>query len=353
MSFLSDRAKKVVPYIPGEQPKDRKYIKLNTNENPYPPSDDVLEAIRNCATDETRLYPPPECENLKEIISTYYDVDRDMVFTGNGSDEVLAFSYMAFLNPGDVQYSLNITYSFYPVYSNFFNIDYREISLNDDFSVPVDLLCNKDGSIIIANPNAPTGIALGIDEIEKIISSNKRNLVIIDEAYIDFGAESCVFLTKKYKNLLVIKTMSKSRSIAGLRAGYAIGNRELIDGLDRVKNSINSYTMTRITQDAASAAFINEDYFQSVKEKIINIREDVIKELRASGFKTTDSKANFIFISHDKIKAEVIFNKLREKGILVRYFKKPLIDNYLRVTIGNRDEMDVFIKKVKEILEEN
>ncbi|HHY24619.1 MAG TPA: histidinol-phosphate transaminase [Clostridiaceae bacterium] len=244
--YWSDIVSKLEPYVPGEQPKDKKYIKLNTNENPYPPSPKVLEAIKNACNSDIRLYPDPECDILRKTIAEYFNLEKEQVFVGNGSDELLAFSFMAFFNPGKPIFFPDITYSFYPVYSQIFNIDYKLVELDEEFSVPVDKFLEKNGGIILPNPNAPTGKFLPIESIEIILSGNPDSVVIIDEAYIDFGGESASRLINEFPNLLVIQTLSKSRSLAGLRLGFALGNKKLTEGLDRVKNSFNSYTIDRL-----------------------------------------------------------------------------------------------------------
>lgn len=348
--YWSEIVKGIEPYVPGEQPKDRKYIKLNTNENPYPPSPRVVEAIKKAADDSLKLYPDPTCNELKAVIAQYYNIKKEQVFTGNGSDELLAFSFMAFFNPGRQVVFPDITYSFYPVYSDLFNISYRQIPLDNDFSIPVSGFFTGNGGVIIPNPNAPTGKYMPLDDIRQIVEHNTDSVVIIDEAYIDFGGESAVKLINEYPNLLVVQTFSKSRSLAGLRVGFAMGNEDLIEGLERVKNSINSYTLDRLAIAGAVEAIHDEAYFRETRMKVIATRERVSRELLKLGFKVVDSEANFIFVSHSQVHATEIFKKLREKGILVRYFNKPGIDNYLRVSIGSDYEMDCFLKAVGEIV---
>ncbi|KOF56598.1 MULTISPECIES: histidinol-phosphate transaminase [Clostridium] len=349
--YWSDKVKSLKPYIPGEQPKDKKYIKLNTNENPYPPSPNVIQAIKNTANDDLKLYPDPEVDSFRQIVANYYGLAKDEVFIGNGSDEVLGFSFMAFFNPGKPILFPDISYSFYKVYANLFDIDYKLVSLDDDFNIPLDEFLKNNGGIVIPNPNAPTAKYIEVEKLEKLLQNNVDSVVIIDEAYIDFGGESCVKLIKDYPNLLVVQTLSKSRSLAGLRVGFAMGSKELITALNMVKNSINSYTIDRVALAGANAAFMDNDYFEDTRKKIIKTRERTIEDLRKIGFKVIDSKANFIFISHPKIYAAVLFKELRDRGILVRYFKDARIDNYLRVSIGTDDEMNKFIKKLKEIID--
>lgn len=350
--YWSEITKDIEPYVCGEQPKDKKYIKLNTNENPYPPSPKVIEAIKDAANEDLRLYPDPNCDELRDTIAEYYNLNRNQIFIGNGSDEVLAFSFMAFFNPDEDIIFPDISYSFYPVYAKLYKLDYRLAKLKDDFSISVeDFLCDN-GGVIIPNPNAPTGRGLDVEAIKKILKHNSEKVVIIDEAYVDFGCESVVNLINDYPNLLVIQTLSKSRCLAGIRIGFAIGQEELIDGLNRIKNSINSYTIDRIAAKAAVAAIEDNDYFKQCVSKIINTREKVIEELREIGFEVVPSKANFIFASHPEIDGEKLFLTLRENGLLVRYFNKPKINKYLRITIGSQEEMDVFIDKLKKIVVE-
>ncbi|MEJ6952049.1 histidinol-phosphate transaminase [Halanaerobiaceae bacterium ANBcell28] len=350
MKFWSELTKKLDPYVPGEQPKDKKYIKLNTNENPFPPSPKVIKAIKKASNDDLRLYPDPECEDFKKKLAKYYGIKEKEIFVGNGSDEVLAFSYMAFFNPGKPILFPEITYSFYPVYSKLFNIDYKNVVMNDDFTIDIDCFSKENGGIIIANPNAPTGIYLSLDKIKIILDKNKSSVVIIDEAYIDFGGESAINLINDYPNLLVIQTMSKSRALAGMRIGFAFGNENLINALDSVKNSFNSYTMDRLALAAAEASLADQDYFMQRKNELIQIRESLIKELSELGFVVLPSKTNFLFISHPNFAAEEIFNYMRENGVLLRYFKDKKIDNYLRVSLGTAEEMNKFLLKINEYL---
>ncbi|WP_434511159.1 histidinol-phosphate transaminase [Desulfitobacterium sp. AusDCA] len=347
--YWSKLAAGVDPYVPGEQPKDKKYIKLNTNENPYPPSPRVLEAIKTAANESLKLYPDPNGDELKRTLAEYFGLKKDQIFLGNGSDEVLAFSFMTFFDSGFPILFPDITYSFYPVYANLFKINYELIPLNDDFAIPVDQFFKPNGGIIIPNPNAPTGEYLTLEAIEEILLHNNEHVVIIDEAYIDFGGESARKLIDKYPNLLVVHTLSKSRSLAGLRVGFAMGHEDLIEGLNRVKNSFNSYTLDRLALAGAVEAIKDEAYFQVTSKKISQTRERVTQDLQTMGFKVLPSKANFIFISHPSVKAEELFLKLKEKSILVRYFKKPRIDNFLRVSIGSDDEMDNFLKAICKI----
>ncbi|MCX7841921.1 MAG: histidinol-phosphate transaminase [Clostridia bacterium] len=351
--YWSELAKKIEPYVPGEQPKDRKYIKLNTNENPYPPSPRVIDAINRLANESLRLYPDPNCDDLRDTIALYHRLHRSQVFVGNGSDEVLAFAFMAFFDPDKTILFPDITYSFYPVYAELFNLKHRTVPLSDDFDIIAGDYAGENGGIIIANPNAPTAKQIDKEAIIKIIESNLNSVVIIDEAYVDFGGESVIQLINDYPNLLVVQTLSKSRSLAGMRLGFALGHQDLIQALDRIKNSFNSYTLDRLAIGAAVEAFKDEEYFRETCLKVVNTRERISGVLKEMGFKLTDSKANFIFASHPKIKARDLFSGLREKGILVRYFNKPRIDNYLRITIGTDEEMDCMVEALKLLLESN
>lgn len=352
--YWNENIKKISTYVPGEQPRDKRYIKLNTNENPYGPSSKVITAIKKAANEDLRLYPDPECRELRKTISLYYGLKKADIFIGNGSDEVLAFSFAAYFDPDETILFPDITYSFYPVYSDFFKLNYKTIKLNDDFTIPVDEFLIKNGGIIIPNPNAPTSKYLSIPNIKKIIDYNIsiKKVVIIDEAYIDFGEKSVIDMVDDYPNLLVIQTLSKSRALAGLRIGFAIGHKDLIEGLNRVKSSINSYTADRLALAGAAAAFNDDKYFESTRKKIIFTRNWVMKELRKIDFNIIESNSNFLFISHSSIHAKDLYKKLKENGILVRYFDKPRINNFLRVSIGTDKEMKEFIKKVELIIKQ-
>ena len=348
--YWSDLVQNLDPYVPGEQPKDKTYIKLNTNENPYPPSPHVVAAIKQAANENLRLYPTPTCNELRTTIAHYHGLKAEQIFVGNGSDELLAFSFLAFFNPDSAILFPDITYSFYPVYCALFRIDYTLVPLDEEFSIPTEKFLQENGGIIFPNPNAPTGKSLGLQSIAKIAEHNKDQVVIIDEAYIDFGGESAVKLIEHYPNLLIIQTLSKSRSLAGLRVGFAMGHKDLIEALDRVKNSINSYTLDRIALAGALESFKDEGYFQDARQKVIATREKTALRLETMGFYIIPSKANFIFISHPSISAERLYQQLREKGILVRYFNKARIDNFLRVSIGTEEEMEHLIQRVTEIV---
>lgn len=359
--YLSDLAKGLEPYVPGEQPKDKKYIKLNTNENPYPPSRKVISAISEAVLD-LRLYPDPDATEVREAVADYYrrslnlsesDIRADNVFVGNGSDEVLAFVFPAFFKGKKIAFA-DITYSFYPVYSALFEIPYEILPLRGDFSIDIEQykngLSDDIGGLLICNPNAPTGRVLSLADIEEIIAANRDRLILVDEAYIDFGGETAVSLINKYDNLLITQTLSKSRQLAGMRIGLALGCRELIDGINRVKNSFNSYTSDRLAIAAAKAAFEDTEYFNSTRNKIIATRERTCAELSDLGFDVIPSAANFIFAEPSGISAAEVFKKLREQGVLVRYFDKPRINNRLRISIGTDEEMDKLTKTLKAIL---
>ncbi|ASN07185.1 histidinol-phosphate transaminase [Virgibacillus necropolis] len=348
--FWSSAVTRTEPYIPGEQMETKDLLKLNTNENPYPPSPKVMEAIQAELNRKLRRYPSPTVDTLREKIATYYQLNADQVFVGNGSDEVLAFSFMAFFEPGKTIRFPNITYSFYPVYAKLFDISYEEVRLNRDFSIAVDKFFHSDGGVIFPNPNAPTSLYLNLTHIIDIIENNPNSVVIIDEAYIDFAKESAVSLVNKYENLLVVQTMSKSRSLAGLRVGYAMGHPMLIEALNRVKNSFNSYTIDRLAIAGAEAAIMDVDYFNEITQNVIRTREWVARDLKKIGFTLLPSDTNFLFIRHYKIEAYEIYALLKEQNILTRHFNKPLIDNYLRITIGTNDDMTVLISKLKSII---
>lgn len=348
--FWSKTTKEITPYIPGEQPQDKKYIKLNTNENPYPPSPKVLNAIREENTADIRMYPDPYAIELKTAISEYYNVNREEVFVGNGSDEVLAFCFPAFFNQDEFISFPDVTYSFYPVYAKLFGINYTTVPLNDDFTIPADSFPRDVKGIFIANPNAPTGIEMETEAIERLVGTNPDTLFIIDEAYVDFGSESIVPKIKEYDNLLVVQTFSKSRQLAGLRVGLAIGSTGLIEGLERIKNSFNSYTLDRIAQKAAVAAIKDRDYFNETREKIIRTRDKSAIKIRELGFHVLPSKTNFLFISHDKFSGRELFLELRQRGILVRHFQSARIDNWLRVTIGTDEQMSILIDNLRALV---
>ncbi len=349
--YWNDKVKEIEPYVPGEQPKDKKYIKLNTNENPYPPSNRVLEVMKNAVNGDLKLYPDPTCSDLIGEIAKYYNLNNDEIFIGNGSDEILAFSFMTFFSKDKQILFPDVSYTFYKVYAELFNLDYRLVKLDENFDIPLEELKEKNGGVIIPNPNAPTGKYIDTEKLRKLVEANKDSVVIIDEAYIDFGGESMVKFIKDYDNLLVIQTLSKSRSLAGLRVGFALGHRDLIEGLNRIKNSINSYTIDRVALAGAKEAIREQEYFEEITKKIINTRERVIKDLENLGFYVLESKANFVFARHNKVLGKHLYESLKEHGVLVRYFNKERIDNFLRITIGTDEEMDILLKKLKLILQ--
>lgn len=348
--FWSKRIQGIVPYTPGEQPKDRQFIKLNTNECPYPPSPKVIEAINRAAGDSLRLYPDPECVELRAAIAKREGLDINQVFCGNGSDEILAFAFQAFFDPDREVVFPKITYSFYPVYTDFFGLNRREVPMNPDFSDPIDLLCGKNGGVVLANPNAPTGIAVGLDTVEKLLDANPDVVVIVDEAYIDFGADSAVALIGRYPNLLVVQTTSKSRALAGLRVGWAMGDTNLIAALRCVRDSINSYTVDRLAQAGAAAAIEDEDYFQSICRRVIATRAWTENALKEKDFTVLPSQSNFVFASLQSRTGKELLAGLRERGILVRWWDKPEIRNWLRISIGTDDDMKALVQALDELI---
>ncbi len=348
--FWSDRINNMEPYVPGEQPKEQKFIKLNTNENPYPPSPKAIAAANEAAGGGLRLYPDPDSSELIDALADFYGLRKEQIFVGNGSDEVLAFCFPAFFNTdGEIVFA-DITYSFYPVYAKLYGIPYRNIPLNDDYTLPVDEYCKPNHGVLIANPNAPTSIEVPIGDIEKILKANPDNVVIIDEAYVDFGGTSAVGLIDSCDNLLVVQTFSKSRALAGLRVGFAMGSENLIAALNAVKNSFNSYTLDKIAIKTAAAAVRDREYFDAICSKVVNTREKTIAELRAIGCDIPDSKTNFMFVSHPRVHASELYSRLREKGILVRYFNKPRLDNRLRISVGTDEDMEILVREFKEIV---
>lgn len=344
-----EQVRRVVPYIPGEQPKQKGIIKLNTNECPYPPSPLVKQKAAEFQTDDLRLYPDPDASLLVKTLADYYGVKEEQVFTGVGSDDVLAMSFLTFFNSDKPICFPDITYSFYDVWADLFHIPYRCPALDEEFRLKKeDYLC-ENGGIVIPNPNAPTGLSEGLDTIEEIVAGNPDSLVIIDEAYVDFGGESAMGLVDKYENLLVVQTFSKSRAMAGIRIGFAVGSSKVIRYLKDVKFSFNSYTMNAPSIAWGAASILDDGYFKETVGKIINTRERVKKELKELGFTFPDSRSNFLFASHKSIPAAELFEALKQEGIYVRYFNKPRINNYLRITIGTDEEMDrllTFLKKV-------
>ncbi|MGN0968249.1 MAG: histidinol-phosphate transaminase [Oscillospiraceae bacterium] len=345
--FWSGRIRDAVPYVPGEQPRDRKFIKLNTNENPYPPSERAAEAMRAAVNADLRLYPDPECTALRAAAAECWDVKPEQVFCGNGSDEILAFCFQAFFDPGREVVFPRITYSFYPVYTDYFGLDRREVPMNPDFSDPVELLCGNNGGVVLANPNAPTGIAVELEVVEKLLRANPDVVVIVDEAYVDFGAQSAVGLIDRYPNLVVVQTLSKSRSLAGLRVGFALAQENLIAALCCVRDSINSYTVDRVAQAGAAAALADREYFEQTRKKVMDTRAWTVGELEKLGFTVCPSQANFVFARHPDRPGKEIFDYLRREGILVRRWDIPEIRDWLRISIGTDAEMQALISVLK------
>ncbi|MCR5160774.1 MAG: histidinol-phosphate transaminase [Lachnospiraceae bacterium] len=342
--------RKVIPYVPGEQPKIPNLVKLNTNENPYPPSPAVRKALEEMNADELRLYPDPAAEALVEAFAEVYGLKKNQVFTGVGSDDVLAMSFLAFFNSDQPILFPDITYSFYDVWADLFRIPYKQIPLDENFQIRTEDYAVRNGGVIFPNPNAPTGVFLEREQARSIIEANRDVVVIVDEAYIDFGGESVIDMIDTYDNLLVVQTLSKSRSLAGMRIGAAFGNEKLIAYLNDVKYSINSYTMNRTAIAAGRAALLDTDYFRETTEKVIRTREWTKVQLRELGFEFGDSMSNFIFARHQSVPAEELFTALRKAGIIVRYFKKPRIDQYLRISIGTDEQMRKLIGFLKEYL---
>ncbi len=347
--FWSKRIRDAVPYVPGEQPKEHKWIKLNTNENPYGPSPKVLQAITRAANEDLRLYPDPDCTQLRQAAAEQCGVSPEQVFCGNGSDEILAFSFQAFFDAERPIVFPEITYSFYPVYAEYFQLTYREIPMKPDFTLPMEQFYGQNGGVVLPNPNAPTGIAISLDEVELLIQQNPSAVVLIDEAYVDFGAQSAVSLIDQYPNLLVVQTLSKSHSMAGMRVGYAMGQENLIRGLCCVRDSINSYTVDRVAQAAAAAALQDREYFDGSRQKIMETREKTADALKERGFAVCPSKSNFLFFRSERLSGEEIFQALREHGILVRHWNSPKICQWLRVSIGTEEDMEVFLQALDQI----
>ncbi|MBQ8281666.1 MAG: histidinol-phosphate transaminase [Lachnospiraceae bacterium] len=350
MNNWKKNVREVVPYTPGEQPQISDIIKLNTNENPYPPSPEVSEVINSFNEDNLRKYPDPNVKGLVKVLADEHGVSEDMVFVGVGSDDVLGMSFLTFFNSDKPILFPDITYSFYDVWAELFRIPYVNPALDDNFKIIKNDYFIPNGGIVIANPNAPTSIEMSLDDIEDIVKSNSDVVVIIDEAYVDFGGTSALALIPDYDNLLVVRTFSKSRSMAGMRRGYAIGQPELIKALNHVKHSYNSYTMSQISIVSGIASVEDKAYFEETTAKIINTREVYKEKIKSLGFSMPDSKTNFLFATHETVPAELIFSKLREKKIYVRYFKKPKIDNYLRITVGTDEEMESLVKALEEIV---
>lgn len=349
MSSWESNVRCVEPYVPGEQPKDKNIIKLNTNENPYPPSPKAAEVMKAFETDRMKLYPDPDSTVLVDALAERYGVKPEQVFVGVGSDDVLSMAFMTFFNSDKPVLFPDITYSFYDVWAEVYRIPYKQIPLDENLHINPSDYKTENGGIIFPNPNAPTGVLESVEMIEEIIKANPQSVVIIDEAYIDFGGESCLPLVEKYENLLVVQTFSKSRSMAGMRIGFAIGNEKLIKFMNDVKFSVNSYTMNPVTQLCGAESVKDEEYFQKTVNMIIDTREKTKERLSALGFTFPDSMSNFIFASHKTKPAGEIFEELKKRKIFVRYWNKPRINNSLRITVGTPEEMDSLIKALEEI----
>jgi histidinol-phosphate aminotransferase len=348
--YWSDVVSTLTPYVPGEQPKAGKLVKLNTNESPYPPSPQVLQAINSVSADALRLYPDPESVALGQAIAARNGIKPEQVFVGNGSDEVIALVFMALLKHSKPLYFPDISYSFYPVWADLFGIDYVRAPVADDFSIALDAYPTDNGGIIIPNPNAPTGILMSLDAIRQLLQKSAGSVVVIDEAYIDFGGQSAVSLIGEFDNLLVVQTLSKSRALAGMRVGFAMGSDVLIEALGRVKNSFNSYPLDIVSQRAALASIQDEEYFRESCQRVIKSRQSLCGELAKLGFTVLPSGANFVFATHAGHAASDLFAQLRARGIVVRYFDKPRIDNFLRISIGTEEDNAALVKALQAIL---
>lgn len=348
--FWSRFVHDLVPYTPGEQPKIANIVKLNTNENPYGPSPKALAAMQAAVNDDLRLYPDPNSDCLKQAIADFYAIDVATVFVGNSSDEVLAHVFNALLQHERPLLFPDISYSFYPVYSGLYGIDYKAMPLADDFSIQLADYVQANGGIIFPNPNAPTGIALSLEQIESLLQSNTESVVVVDEAYIDFGGQTAITLVEKYPNLVVTQTFSKSRSLAGLRVGFAIAQPALIEALERIKNSFNSYPLDRVALAGASAAMADKEWFDKTRKQVIANREVVSQRLVELGFQVLPSAANFVFTQHKNHDAAALALALRERGIIVRHFKQERIEQFLRISIGTEEENQALLKALTEIL---
>ena len=347
--FLA-KLRRIDPYVPGEQPQSDDIIKLNANENPYPPAPGVQQVLRTFDASRLALYPDANGKSLKKALAGRFGVKPTQVFLGNGSDDVLALAFQSFFCSGEPILYPDITYSFYPVWCDLFRIPYETMPLDDNFCVNLRDYDKPNGGVVLPNPNAPTGRGLSLASIEDLLQHNADCVVIIDEAYVDFGAQSAVPLIEKYENLLVVQTMSKSRSLAGLRIGYALGSETLIATLEAVKNSYNSYTLDSLALAAGEASVADEAYFQDTCRKVMATRERAADALRELGFTVSPSLTNFLFVTHPKKEAPVIFEYLRQKNIFIRYFKLPRIDNYLRITVGTDEQMDRMIEALRAFL---
>lgn len=349
--FLRNSLNILEAYTPGEQPKGMEYIKLNTNESPYPPAQAVIDVMNGEDIKNLRLYPDPTASQLKEKLAGLYGVHSENIFLSNGSDDILNFAFLAFGENGAV--FPDITYGFYTVFCDLHNISYNELMLNDDFTINTDEYKNQGRLIVIANPNAPTGISIGVDDIEEILKTNPDSVVVIDEAYVDFGGESCYRLIDRYENLLVVRTYSKSRSMAGARLGYAIASKGIIEDLEKIKYSTNPYSINNLTLKLGEATVDADDYYSSMCDEIIKTREYTANKLKELGFTVLPSNANFVFAKSDDISGYDLYIKLKQNGILVRHFESQRIKEYNRITIGTREQMDILLQKIRDILKGN
>lgn len=347
--YLQQRYQAMEAYVPGEQPRDMQYIKLNTNESPYPPAPAVLEAVQQQDIADLRLYSDPTGAALKEKLAGLYGVERENIFLANGSDDILNFAFMAFAGEAGAVFP-DITYGFYPVFAQLHGVGYEQIPLNGDFSLDPEQYCGKNRMVVIANPNAPTGLSISVAQIEKILRTNPDNVVLIDEAYVDFGGESCYPLVRRYDNLLVVRTFSKSRCMAGGRLGYAIGPAGLIADLEKLKYSTNPYNINRLTLKLGEATVDAEDYYRAMCRRIIRTREDAAQALRGLGFTVIDSDANFLFARCESMDGGSLYRALKARGILVRHFDKPRIRDFIRITIGTEEQMAALTAAIRQIM---
>jgi len=351
--YWSDIVHRLVPYVPGEQPALARPVKLNTNENPYPPSPRVVEAIRRELGEDgeaLRRYPDPTARRLREAVAVHHDIRAEQVFVGNGSDEVLAHAFQALLKHELPILFPDITYSFYPTYARLYDVQYKTVPLDSSFAIRIDDYAQPNGGVLFPNPNAPTGHALPLAEIERLLARNTESVVVVDEAYVDFGAESAIALIDRYPNLLVVHTTSKSRSLAGMRVGFAYGHVDLIDALTRVKDSFNSYPLDRLAQVAATAAYEDGEWLRTTRERVIASRERLNAALATLGFEVVPSAANFVFARHPDYDATTLAARLREQEIFVRYFNAPRVNQHLRITVGTDDECDTLVAALGEIV---
>ncbi|MCM1114784.1 MAG: histidinol-phosphate transaminase [Clostridium sp.] len=349
-NLWTENLRKIEPYVPGEQSSDKNIVKLNANENPYPPSPKVQEALNSFSAGELKKYPDANASKLKNALAQYYNVKAENVFVGNGSDDVIAIAFQALFNSSKPIVYPDLTYSFYPVWCSLFNIPYKTYPVDESFRINPEDYKEANGGVVIPNPNAPTSICEGLDFVEKIMSYNNDSVVIIDEAYVDFGGTSAVPLISKYENLLITGTFSKSRSLAGLRLGFAVGSKKLIDVMEAVKNSYNSYTVDALAIEAGTASILDDAYFKATCGKIINTRERITNEMRKLGFSVLDSGANFIFATHNDMSMKDMFEHLKTKKVYIRYFNLPRIRNYVRISIGTDAEMDILLTEIKEFI---